>query len=97
MTVLIFSDFSMVMQDACRKFIDIKAALRKLGLHYGMLYAARLNDDVDGRPRIFDNPTDVLDFCTKYAKEHATAAQGSPERSPPDTQLANSMNLFLPG
>lgn len=72
--ISMFPDFTEMVQEACRKYTGVKATLQNLGLKYGMLYPARLRVEINGRPRIFDSPAAVLEFCR--------TVRSSPSRPP---------------
>ncbi|KAJ1135167.1 hypothetical protein NDU88_001612 [Pleurodeles waltl] len=75
-TLSFFLDVTQTVQVARGKYADVKNTLRKQGLKYSMLYRARLRLEVNGRPRIFNSPNEVVRFC----KHRQDASK--PPRSP---------------
>ncbi|KAJ1177672.1 hypothetical protein NDU88_002924 [Pleurodeles waltl] len=63
MAISLFPDYTQLVQEACRKFVDAKAALQKYGLRYLMLYPTRLRVKMDCKQFIFNTPADALAFC----------------------------------
>lgn len=87
-------DFTLMVQEARRKYNGVKATRRILGLKYGMRYPARLRVDVNGRARIFTTPTVVQEFCHTYKhKDSRTIADGA-GNSPPCSGSNASVELF---
>lgn len=77
----LFPDFTMMVQEARRKYSGVKATLHNLGLKYGMLYLARLRVEVNGRPRIFDTPTAVQEFCRSIRSSPSRSLNEEPSVS----------------
>lgn len=90
----LFPDFTVLVQEARRKFTDVKATLRKLGLRYGMLYPARLSVDINGRPRIFESPAAAQEFCRSYKSSATSSSAEQAIHSPPGSDSNASAELF---
>ncbi|KAJ1110730.1 hypothetical protein NDU88_008077 [Pleurodeles waltl] len=73
----LFPDFTLAVQEAHRKFVNTKIALRNLGLRHRMLYLARLKVDADGRTRINDAPKEALVFFKTYSRAGLLSAQST--------------------
>ncbi|KAJ1211291.1 hypothetical protein NDU88_006652 [Pleurodeles waltl] len=76
-----FPDFTMVLQDAYRKFVEVKTKLRKLGLIYGMIYLSRLRVDENDKTHNCDSPADALYFCKKFGKNATPSQSDTPVHS----------------
>lgn len=90
----LFPDFTVMVQDARRKFSDVKVTLRNLGLRYSMLYPARLRVDVNGRPRIFDSPAAAQEVCCSYRASAGKSPTEQAIHSPPSSDSNASVELF---
>ncbi|KAJ1192213.1 hypothetical protein NDU88_001525 [Pleurodeles waltl] len=67
MTVSLYPDFTMQVQEARRKFIAGKKQLRNLHLEYRMLYPVKLRVEVDGSPIFFTDYKKLDQFVKRRA------------------------------
>lgn len=71
-----FSDFTPHVQEMRRLFLPAKQKLQELKLECAMLYPAQLREYVDGKTKIFSDPTNLQ----QYLKQSKSESGG--QRSP---------------
>ena len=83
-TIRFFPDFTLQVQQARRGFLEVKAALRKEGLKYAMLFPAKLRVEAHGKTQFFYKPTEVWDWLEREQHQGTAKSGNTQSRNPED-------------
>ncbi|KAJ1189349.1 hypothetical protein NDU88_006097 [Pleurodeles waltl] len=78
MTLSLYSDFILQVQEVRKQFLPAKKQLRELQLDYRMLYPAKLRVDVDGSTIFFTDHKKLEQFVSRKLADKRSAPAAEP-------------------
>lgn len=85
----IYPDFTMVIQEQRRKFLQAKKQLQQLHIPYAMLFPARLKVTHGGKQHFFTNPQHVHNFIKTLREKPSDRTPSSPRSQARPEQLSD--------